>query len=133
MYTDYPVKLGTEQVGKVRLDRQGLYCRFFCRCDLKGDTIYRLVMIQGEKQVNLGILVPAGGGFGLETRIPAKRISTEAARFCLVPRHDLLQGGNFVPIRPEEPFAYIERLKDAFLTERDGQLGVMLPQTTEKE
>lgn len=132
MYADYPVMLGTEQVGKVRMERKGLYCCFFCRCSLKGDTIYRLVMTEGEKRENLGILVPADGGFGLETRIPAKRIVGEKPEFCLIPRHDSLEGGEFVPIRPEEPFAYIERLKDAFLTEQDGQTGVVIPQTEEK-
>lgn len=34
----------------------------------------------------------------------------------------------FVPIAPEEPFAYIAKLKDAFLATQNGQTGVMIPE-----
>ena len=35
--------------------------------------------------------------------------------------------GTFVPISPEEPFAYISRLKDAYFERRYGQAGVVIP------
>lgn len=34
--------------------------------------------------------------------------------------------GRFIPIKPEEPFAYIERLKDAYLVRQDGQVGIII-------
>ena len=34
----------------------------------------------------------------------------------------------FVPIKPEEPFRYLERLKDAFLEIQEGKKGASLPQ-----
>ena len=40
----------------------------------------------------------------------------------------LVGGGKFVPVYPEEPFAYMSRLKGAFLEIRNGQMGINLPE-----
>lgn len=126
MEGDYAVYFGNQQTGKVQVQRQGLYYRFFCRCSLSGGVVCRLNMVCGGKQENLGVVVPVGEGFGLDTRIPAKRLGEGEPEFFLVPRHDR-GDGTFVPLRPEEPFAYIRRLKEAYLACHEGQLGVMLP------
>ena len=42
--------------------------------------------------------------------------------FRLVSKHDAPRT-HFAPISPEEPFAYLQRLKDAYLAEKDGQIG----------
>ena len=34
--------------------------------------------------------------------------------------------GKFIPIKPEEPFAYIERLKDAYLVQREERIGICI-------
>ena len=38
--------------------------------------------------------------------------------------------GKFVPIFPEEPFAYLERLEDAYLEKRNGYLGVVIQESS---
>lgn len=105
--------------------RQGLYYRFVCCCQLTGDVICRLQVICGDKTENLGVVIPVDGGFGLDTRIPVKRLGEGEMRFQLKPKHDVAQG-SFVPIYPEEPFAYIERLKEGFLDRQGGRVGVRL-------
>ncbi len=125
MEGNYGVRLGTDLVGKVNVRKQGLYCRFVCRCRLSGGGVFRLQVSCGGKQENLGILVPMEDGFGLDTRIPAKRLEEGEPVFTLVPKHEKREG-QFVPIYPEEPFAYIGRLKKAFLVRQNGQMGILL-------
>ena len=126
MEGNYAVYFGSGQAGKVQVLRQGLYLRFICRCRLSGDVICRLIVRGNGKQENLGVLVPMDDGFGLDTRIPAKRLGEGEPEFQLIPKGGET-GGTFVPLSPEEPFAYIERLKDAFLARQNGQLGVVIP------
>jgi len=113
---------GDRPVGRVRAERQGLYYLFRCRCRLSGEAAFRLLVSCGEKQEDLGILVPMEGGFGLDTRRPVKRLGEGTLSFRLVSNHDAPKT-HFAPISPEEPFAYLQRLKDAYLAEKNGQLG----------
>ena len=121
----YEVFFGRSAVGKVQVIRQGLYYRFICRCKLPGDGIYRLCVLCGESQNNLGVVVPEGTGFGLDKVIPAKKLDKGKPEFFLAPRHEPVSG-LFVPISPEEPFYYIAKLKDAFLENRNGKVGVVI-------
>ncbi len=129
MEGNYAVRMGPDTVGKVNVRRQGLYYRFTCRCRLSGDTLFRLRVLCGEKLENLGILVPVDDGFGLDTKIPVKRIGEGTMEFTLVPRHEKREG-QFIPIYPEEPFAYISKLKQSFLVRKNGQLGIQISSST---
>lgn len=113
---------GDRPVGRVRVERQGLYYLFRCRCRLSGEAAFRLLVSCGEKREDLGILVPMEGGFGLDTRRPVKRLGEGTLSFRLASNHDAPKT-HFAPISPEEPFAYLQRLKDAYLAEKNGQLG----------
>ena len=124
---DYGVYFGKEQVGKVQVQRQGLYYRFTCRCRISGDVMCRLWVSSGDKRENLGLVVPMDGGFGLNTSLPVKRLGEGELTFTLLPKHDA-PTGKFVPISPEEPFAYIERLKEAYLVRKGEQVGIELPE-----
>ena len=121
----YEVCFGNEPVGKVQVLRQGLYYRFVCRCKLTGDVVCRLAVCCGDRRENLGVVVPVGEGFGLDKRIPVKHLGEGTPEFYLGPSHDHIDG-KFVPIYPEEPFAYLNRLKDAFFIKQSGQAGVMI-------
>ena len=125
MVGDYEVFFGNQQVGKVQVRRQGLYYRFICRCRLTGDVVCRLYITCGGQRENLGVVVPVGDGFGLDTRLPVKRFREGEPSFSLIPKHEMADA-RFAPIIPEEPFAYIERLKTSFLVKKYGQMGIML-------
>ena len=123
----YEIMLGGESVGQAVVRRQGLYYRFSCRCDLSGEVIYRITVTCGGKSESLGIPVPKNGEFYLDTRLAASRLGEGEPKFSAVPRRPDL-GGMFVPISPEEPFRYLHRLENAFLTRKDGQLGIVIPE-----
>ena len=129
---DYGVYFGEQSVGRAQVTKQGLYYHVVCRCNLSGEVMYRLEVSCGEKRENLGILVPEETGFGLDTRFPVSRVGEGTLSFCLLPRHDILQGRKFIPAAPEEPFAYLEQLKDAFLAVQDGKKGISIPMNRDK-
>ena len=87
--------------------------------------MHRIVASCGEKRVDLGVCIPMAGQFGLNIQIPCKRIGEGELCFHLLPKHDSLSG-QFVEVYPEEPFAYIENLKNSFLTIQGGQMGIVL-------
>lgn len=120
----YNAVLAGKNVGTVQVIKEGLYCRFRCRCKLE-DDVCRLMVSCGDKQENLGVLVPSGEGFYLETKIPAKRLGQGKPVFSVIPNRAVLTG-KFIPISPEEPFAYIARLKEAYLVTRNGQQGIVI-------
>ena len=125
MTGDYEVFFGNQPVGRVQVLRQGLYYRFVCRCKLTGDVVCRLYVSCGGQLENLGVVVPEREGFGLDTRQSVKRFRAGEPSFSLVPKNEMASG-QFVPIVPEEPFAYIERLKTSFLVKKYGQMGILL-------
>lgn len=117
----YEIKLGDRPVGKAQVTREGLYYRFRCSCKLEQTSVCRVAV--GD--VSLGILVPQGNGFGLDTKLPVKRFGEGIPEFRVVLNRPVLEG-RFIPLSPEEPFAYIQRLKDAYLARQGGQLGVII-------
>lgn len=125
MNVQYEVCLAEKTVGSVQVGQEGLYYKFVCTCRLTGSVIYELLAKCGEKEENLGILVPSGKYFGLIKRIPVKKLGQGSLSFQLKPRHNKLQG-RFVPIRADEPFGYIQRLEQAYLACVDGHVGAML-------
>ena len=121
----YPVFLGGQQIGEAVVHREGLYLCFLCRCRFSGEMIYRLMAEVGEKKENLGIPVPEGEWFCLHSRIPAKRLGEGELTVRAMPKHGVMPG-RFVPLSPQEPFAYLKELKNAYLEIRNGQSGIVL-------
>ena len=115
-----------EAVGQATVRRQGLYWQFTCRCDLSGEMVCRVRVTCGGREADLGILVPEGGQFRLVTRVAASKLGSGTPEFICQPRRPELKG-KFIPLRPEEPFAYLHRLEDAFLARQNGQIGLMIP------
>lgn len=122
---EHDIRMGRDVIGKANVERQGLYYQFSCRCRLGGTVIYRVIVTCGGHSENLGVLIPMGDVFGLEKKIPVKRVGEGTFSFQAMPKHQKAPG-QFVPIHPEEPFAYITRLQDAFMEIRDGQIGVVI-------
>ena len=124
MCKEYEVFFGSERVGAASVNREGLYYRISCRCRLSGYVPCRII-VSGEKEADLGLCVPLDDMFGVETRIPIKKIGEGELHFRVLPKRPELKG-EFIPISPEEPFHYIARLKDAHLARKDGQAGLIL-------
>lgn len=125
MEGNYEVFFGEQAIGRVQVIREGLYYRFRCRCKLTGEVVCKLTVSCPGNEESLGVLVPMGDSFGLETRLPTKRLGEGTPKFRVMPNR-VVMPGKFIPIKPEEPFAYISRLKEAFLVRRNGQIGIVI-------
>lgn len=95
---DVELTLNGKPIGQVNISRQGLYYVFHCRCRLPENQNVRLLARCGEKEEDLGVLVPMDGGFGLDTRRPVKRLGEGSVTFALAgkprpPRFAHLPGG----------------------------------------
>ena len=125
MEGNYEVLFGNRSCGKVQVLRQGLYSRFLFRCSLSGNVLCRLQVNCGGKQEDLGVLIPGDSGFGLDKKVPVKHFGEGIPQFRL---HTKQTDGEerFIPIIPEEPFAYMARLKGSYLVRRNGQTGILL-------
>ena len=122
----YEVMLGGQSIGKAELHKEGGMWCIRCKCRLSGELPYQVRMICGDTQRCLGLLVPENGAFVLTARIPAKLLADAQPRFIAEPRRPNLRG-NFVPIRADEPFAYLSSLEHAFMAIRDGKQGIVIP------
>ena len=128
MQACYEVYLGSTSAGKVQVLRQGLYYVFHCRCTLSGG-MYRLFASCGSREESLGIVVPIDGGFGLDTRLPVKRLGEGTMQFRLVPKQAERQETVF-PIRPGEPFPGLSQLEKARLAYREGKPAAVVSQSS---
>ena len=121
----YDIFMGKEAVGTATVEQQGLYYRFCCKCSISGAVMCRVMVSCNGHHENLGILIPMGDGFGLTTKLAVKRLGKGDFRFRILPKHAKSQG-EFIAVYPEEPFAYLTRLQNAFLEVRGGQVGVVI-------
>ena len=121
----YDIVMGGETVGQAQVVRQGLYYCFSCRCHITGEVICRVSVTCGPKTENLGVLIPMGSEFGLEKKLAVKKLGRGEFRFRAVPKHSA-EMSIFVPVYPEEPFAYLARLQNSFLEIRNEQIGIVL-------
>ena len=117
----HDIYLRDKVVGEAQVRREGLYYRIRCRCKLVEESLCRIKV----DSVSLGVLIPDGDFFCLDTKLPVKRFENQNANFLIQPNRPVL-AGKFIPIKPEEPFSYIERLKNAYLARQDGQLGIVI-------
>jgi hypothetical protein len=125
MNGEYEIRMGKEVVGTATVEQQGLYYRFSCRCSISGSVICRVMVSCNGHHENLGVMIPIGNGFGLTTKVAVKKLGKGPFQFQAMPKHQKSEG-KFIPIYPEEPFAYISRLQKAFLEIRNGQAGVVI-------
>ena len=121
----FEIMLGAQSIGMVEVKREGLYYRFRCRCSLSGEVMHQLIIKCGENEYSLGILVPVGDKFGIDTRLPIKKIGEGDFSFYVTPRHPDI-GDKFVPICADEPFSYLEKLQSVHLDVKNGVVGIKI-------
>lgn len=122
MRREYEIYMGSECVGTAYVTTEGLFYHIYCLCQLSGSVPCRIT-VTGDREADLGICVPLKDGFGIETRIPIKRVGNGELRFRVSPKHRA-NTESFIPLSADEPFRYIQRLKDAYLLRRYGQVGL---------
>lgn len=126
MVGQHAILFGDGQVGVAHVTKEGLFYKISCRCDISRDVPARIEALWQDLRIDLGLCVRMGEGMGLVARIGAKKVPSYAPVFRIIIKRRN-EVGRFVPIRPEEPFHYLQRLKDAWLVRCDEEIGIMLP------
>ena len=100
MADTYEIQYEGKTAGSVRVEKQGLYHCFHCQCAMPDEKMYRIHVVAGDDREDLGICIPVDGGFGMDKRIPAKRLGEGTPVFELVPK-DWIPVKEVIP-EPEE-------------------------------
>lgn len=117
----YSINFNNEPVGKAQVKQEGLYYIIRCQCVVPDKDIYRIVVSDGENDVDLGICVPDGGRFVLTTRVAMKKLSGKHLKFMLSANHT-----SSFPVENGETFDGLDKLEAARLQRRNGQLYVVI-------
>ena len=160
MADTYEILYGQQLVGTARMEKQGLYYCFFCRCHLPEEGMFRIHAVTNEAREDLGICVPMDGVFGMDKKIPAKRLGSGALSFVLLPKDAPVRAEEpqeeempveepqeeempaeemqneemiFLPVAEEEPFEELDKLQDARFAEQEGQTGILIPAEAQEE
>ena len=104
-----------EKIGTATIKKEGLYYSFQCLCRFDDKKIHRLTAYGETGIVDLGICVPFGNDFAVNTKVAASKlgkgeISIEADR-----RPE--QHKECVPVDAGQPFPKLEELDTAILSE----------------
>ena len=122
---NYDVMFENQAIGKVTVEKEGLYFRFSCECQLYQPGLYRLIAACQGREVPIGILTPGNGGFVLNTRIATKKFITQPTKFNIIPCKEERKE-RFIPLCADAPFAYISDLPGAKLFCKNGQTGILI-------
>ncbi len=76
---EFPIGSQAGQVGVVRLEREGLYCRVQAKCRDLGPGVHRLWGIYGTESRPLGVFCPEDGDLALERRLSARQLGSPEA------------------------------------------------------
>ncbi len=126
MINIYDVFWEGKAVGTASFEKEGLYWKIHCCCDIPDDIPYQVTLKAGE-EIDMGLLVREKSGFCLTKRIAMKRIGDIQPSFTATPRAQKASD-NFLCITSDEPFSHIEKIKDSKLEERDEQVGIIIAQ-----
>lgn len=132
MNQEYRIYADGADVGTVHVHRSGLYYHFSCRCQCNEGTPYRISVFCEGSITDLGLCIPMGTVFGIETKIPVKLVGSGEMRFDARPNNHALED-NFYEVCDTEPFSMLSILRYSYMVTRDGKRGVSAPQTSPSE
>ena len=115
MVGEYEITLRNKVVGTMAVSSAGLYYHFRGKCTLSKNCIFRITMSCGDKQENLGVLIPCNGLFLLDTKRPMKQFSDAMPVFTV--QSDRESG---FPVNENTPFPKLEALDNGVFQKKDG-------------
>lgn len=115
----YSVLLVGKKIGTADVEKRGLYYKIRCVCYLDGREPVHII-VSAEREVDLGLCVPNGKHYELNTSIPVKQVGEGELTFQAASKCRPLEMA--VPVTADEPFQYIMRLKDAYCVRRKNQI-----------
>lgn len=127
MIGSYSVTMGQHSVGVVSVSKEGLYYRIICRCKLPEDKLCRLAAQWEDREAVLGVLIPEGGSFCLNKRLPIKQAGLGVPQF-IIPTSLEQNDQMWVPVYEDAPFTHLTDLNDARFQVVENQAGILIPQ-----
>ena len=118
MEDTYEIQYHGEPVGHVRTQKQGLYLCFHCRCTLPDESMYRIHALGEAGREDLGICVPMDGSFGMDKKIPLKRLGEGGLTFQLVPK-DWKPEETVIEPEPQMPVHEEEKIVEQITEEQN--------------
>ncbi len=113
-------------VGKAQILQEGMYYRICCTCEITRGGIHRIVVSDGENEVDLGICVPQGDKFSLTSRIPMRFLKGENRTFVLVRQGEYKPKSEEGPVEKKEvpvesgkSFPNLDELENAYFRNED--------------
>ena len=113
----YCIYLGNQKIGEAIVVKQGLFYSIHCLCDITGSVPLRIT-VKGDREVDLGLCVPMGDRFGLNTSIAISKVGGSQLYFEGRPKHKV-KTKEVITVSPDEPFQYLSKLKEAYLVSRN--------------
>lgn len=120
MHSEYYIQLDGSVVGTAKVTIEGLYLHIICKCTFAESGLYKIEAEGPSGIVNLGTCVQLQGSFGLDTRVPVKRLGIGELVFRVVEPQRNTEG-IIAPISEGKAFAYIPRLRNARLIIQNGK------------
>ena len=117
----YDVLYNDKKVGRIQLEKDGLYYQFSCACTPPGNGIYRLYTYDGNTVIKLGVCIPDGNRFVIRTKIPTKYFFGNPNSFWLES-----DGVSTIPISNGKTFGRLDKLDTARLSTLNGQQFIII-------
>ena len=114
MMMHYPAVLGQETVGTVDVQKIGLYYTIQANCRLSGEVPCKLIANAGDQTLDLGTFVPKDDHFCIHTKVAQKKLCNGELSFRVSTKHRP-SDYPMIPLHPDEPFRYLEKMTEGFL------------------
>ena len=121
----YEVFYDRNVVGEACLRKKGLYWCFECYCKPVSGHICRIEIRTKLGWKSLGIPVPEGSGWRLNTKISARQLECDSPQFRLV-RLEEDPPGRFLPVIEDQPFPELSQVRKGRFSYCDGIPGILL-------
>ena len=78
---EYPLLKNEKQIGKVTVEKIGLYLEIKCSCSNLESGFHRLHMVYQDKTISLGVFVLENGCYNICKKIPQKSVGEGIPKF----------------------------------------------------
>ena len=113
----YPVAYHADTVGKVQLEKIGMYYFAICCCCLPENQTYRLYADVNAQQLQLGILIPEQKHYVLRVHIPCRKFCDNNTSFYVQSECESHESACWLDAR--QKITCLSKLEDAYL-QRNG-------------
>ena len=118
----YNVYFGDKIIGRVNLEDDGLYTRFYFCSEYVTESCFRLIAEYDTLSIDLGICCKNGDGLYVNTSVPKKKLGAGFPRFYI---NDTTVN-DIIDFDDNKPFARLEELSKLKYIDRNGNKYLMV-------